>query len=72
MTVWNKADGYRVNGYSPMTWLITITRNRAVDRRRALRQPPAPIETADLMPDSSRARRHGDCAFPSAPDHEVP
>lgn len=52
VTVWNKADSYRVNGYSPMTWLITITRNRAVDRRRALRQPPAPIETADLMPDS--------------------
>ncbi len=52
VTVWNKADSYRVNGYSPMTWLITITRNRAVDRRRALKLPPVPIETADLLPDS--------------------
>lgn len=53
VTVWNRADSYRINGYSPMTWLITITRNRAVDRRRALRQPPEPIDTADLLPDSS-------------------
>lgn len=52
VTVWNKADSYKVNGYSPMTWLITITRNRAVDRRRAMKLPPVPIETADLMPDS--------------------
>ncbi|MCL3883025.1 sigma-70 family RNA polymerase sigma factor [Marivita sp. GX14005] len=51
VTVWNKADSYRVNGLSPMTWLITITRNRAVDRRRARKLPPAPIETADLVPD---------------------
>ena len=42
VTVWNKADSYRINGYSPMTWLITVTRNRAVDRRRALRRPPEP------------------------------
>lgn len=53
VTVWNKADSYRINGYSPMTWLITVTRNRAVDRRRALRRPPEPIETVDLLPDST-------------------
>ena len=52
VTVWNKADSYKVNGYSPMTWLITITRNRAVDRRRALKRPPEPIDTADLLPDT--------------------
>jgi RNA polymerase sigma-70 factor (ECF subfamily) len=51
VTVWNKADSYQVNGYSPMTWLITIARNRAIDRRRALKRPPEPMETADLMPD---------------------
>lgn len=53
VTVWHKADSYRVNGLSPMTWLITIARNRAVDRRRARKLPPAPIETADLLPDRS-------------------
>lgn len=25
--IWNNADRYRVNGLSPMTWLITIARN---------------------------------------------
>lgn len=53
VTVWHKADSYRVNGLSPMTWLITIARNRAVDRRRARRLPPEPIETTDLLPDRS-------------------
>ncbi|KIN63773.1 RNA polymerase sigma-70 factor [Sulfitobacter noctilucicola] len=33
--VWNNADRYRSNGLSPMTWLITIARNTAIDRLRA-------------------------------------
>jgi RNA polymerase sigma-70 factor (ECF subfamily) len=33
--VWNKADRYSVTGHSPMTWLITISRNAAIDRLRA-------------------------------------
>lgn len=35
--VWNKADRYQVTGHSPMTWLITIARNTAIDRLRARR-----------------------------------
>lgn len=35
--IWHKAGQYRPNGFSPMTWLITVTRNMAVDRLRALR-----------------------------------
>lgn len=35
--VWNNADRYRVTGHSPMTWLITIARNTAIDRLRARR-----------------------------------
>ena len=38
--IWQKADRYAANGYSPMTWLITISRNLAIDRLRA-RKPPA-------------------------------
>lgn len=49
--IWNKADSYRVNGLSPMTWLITVARNLAVDRRRARRDVAAPIDTAELLPD---------------------
>lgn len=33
--VWNNADRYQVTGHSPMTWLITIARNTAIDRLRA-------------------------------------
>lgn len=32
--VWDKAGSYNANGLSPMTWLITVARNAAVDRRR--------------------------------------
>jgi len=34
LKVWNKADRYQVTGHSPMTWLITIARNTAIDRLR--------------------------------------
>lgn len=35
--IWNSADRYQVTGHSPMTWLITIARNSAIDRRRKRR-----------------------------------
>jgi RNA polymerase sigma-70 factor (ECF subfamily) len=35
--IWNNAHRYRVTGHSPMTWLITIVRNTAIDRLRARR-----------------------------------
>ncbi|MAB07461.1 MAG: RNA polymerase subunit sigma [Rhodobacteraceae bacterium] len=53
--IWSRAGQYRVNGYSPMTWLITLARNAAIDRRRkrdaAERRSSAPIEAADLVAD---------------------
>ena len=33
--IWHAADRYAANGLSPMTWLITIARNTAIDHRRA-------------------------------------
>ncbi len=33
--IWLHADRYKVNGLSPMTWLITIARNTSLDRLRA-------------------------------------
>ncbi|MFD1882741.1 sigma-70 family RNA polymerase sigma factor [Paracoccus pacificus] len=46
--IWNHADRYAANGLSPMTWLITIARNRAIDRLRARQGRPvqAPAEVA--------------------------
>ena len=35
--IWTHADRYQVNGLSPMTWLITIARNAAIDRLRKQR-----------------------------------
>ncbi len=32
--VWKNADRYQSTGHSPMTWLITIARNTAIDRLR--------------------------------------
>lgn len=37
--IWENADRYAATGHSPMTWLITVARNRAIDRLRA--RPPA-------------------------------
>jgi len=42
--VWRKADRYAVNGYSPMTWLITLTRNIAIDKLRARKETPVDID----------------------------
>lgn len=52
LRVWNAAGRYAVNGLSPMTWLITIARNRAIDRLRARSGAPAvaPVEDAAALP----------------------
>ena len=52
--VWQGASRYAANGLSPMTWLITIARNRAIDRLRARRGQPAhaPAEAAADLPAS--------------------
>lgn len=42
LRIWAKADSYAVTGHSPMTWLITVARNLAIDRLRKRRPDPAP------------------------------
>lgn len=53
LRVWNNAGRYRSGRYSPMTWLITIARNAAIDRLRRARaaREAAPIDDADLLRD---------------------
>ncbi|MDX5349736.1 MAG: sigma-70 family RNA polymerase sigma factor [Paracoccaceae bacterium] len=50
--IWQNAARYASNGLSPMTWLITIARNRAIDRLRSRNAAPAtaPAEAAAVLP----------------------
>lgn len=52
--LWHNAGRYQSNGLSPMTWLITVARNHAIDRLRARRGGTAALdeaaELADLSP----------------------
>ena len=56
MTVWRKAADFDPGRASPMTWLIAIARNRAIDRLRATkvsrRMDPidAAVDIADAAP----------------------
>lgn len=52
LRVWRGAGRYAVNGLSPMTWLLTIARNCAIDRRRAAGPAlqPAPLDDAAALP----------------------
>jgi RNA polymerase sigma-70 factor, ECF subfamily len=55
VTVWRKAADFDASRASPMTWLIAIARNRAIDRLRATRRTrnAEPIEAASDIADSA-------------------
>ena len=74
LTVWNKAERFDPARASPITWLATIARNRAIDRKRAIgprlydRPVDEAAELADggadaltLMERSDETRQLGDC-----------
>jgi RNA polymerase sigma-70 factor (ECF subfamily) len=52
LSVWQRAGSFDADRGSAMTWLITLTRNRAIDRLRARgKVATAPVELADAVPD---------------------
>lgn len=54
LTIWNRADGYQPGRASPISWLATIARNRAIDwRRRQGRGRAAPLDEADTIADGA-------------------
>jgi len=57
LTIWKRAGAFEPGRASPITWLATIARNRAIDWRRASgRAPPARVEDiADLADDRASA-----------------
>jgi RNA polymerase sigma-70 factor (ECF subfamily) len=82
MTVWRRAGDFEADRASPMSWLIAIARNRAIDRLRASkigrRMEPidAAAEIAEAAPAADRtledtqdhARLHG--CLETLADHE--
>ena len=68
VTVWRKAADFDPNRASPMTWLIAIARNRAIDRLRATRvsRRMEPIDAAAEIADSAAG---ADRVLESAQDH---
>lgn len=56
--IWTKADRFAASDLSPISWLVAIARNHAIDRIRARRRPHSDIDQA------------GDVADP-APDPEA-
>jgi RNA polymerase sigma-70 factor (ECF subfamily) len=54
VTVWRKAAEFDAARASPVTWVATIARNRAIDRLRARAvRPRAPVEEAAELADTS-------------------
>ena len=57
VTVWRKAADFDPGRASPITWLVAIARNRAIDRLRswAVTRRTEPIEAADAVSDPAPA-----------------
>ena len=57
VTVWRKAGSFDPTRASPITWLVAIARNRAIDKLRssATSRRSEPIETADDVRDDAPA-----------------
>ncbi len=51
--VWNSAGSYLTTQYSPMSWLIAIARNHAIDRIRAGKTGLVDIDALPELPDSA-------------------
>ncbi len=52
LSVWRRAGSFDADKGNAMTWLITLTRNRAIDRLRARgKAVAAPVELAEALPD---------------------
>src|SRR5882724_8752345 len=57
VTVWRKAASFDPGRASPITWMVAIARNRAIDRLRAsaISRRMEPIEAADAVIDPAPA-----------------
>ena len=63
ITVWRKAAEYDPARASPITWLATIARNRAIDRLRALGRRPNALPLSAMVDDGDSDDRGMDRAL---------
>ena len=59
LTIWHRAATYRPERASPIAWLATIARNRAIDWRRRQLADPARAQDETLIADELHGRLHG-------------
>jgi len=52
--IWRGASKYQTNGLSPMTWLITIARNTAIDKLRSLGSHSHSAEALEGLEDTAK------------------
>ncbi len=57
LTIWNRASSFQAGRASPISWLVAVTRNRAIDRLRASGKAVyVPVEAAgDIADPAPRA-----------------
>ena len=51
--IWNKADRFATSELSPMSWLIAIARNQAIDRIRQRRKGTIDLDEASEVADTA-------------------
>jgi RNA polymerase sigma-70 factor (ECF subfamily) len=51
--IWTKADRFAVSDLSPISWLVAVARNHAIDRIRSRRQQTAGLDDAMEVADPS-------------------
>ena len=55
MQVWRQADSYDEGRGSPLAWMLTIARSRAIDRLRSSRQESSKRDLFDSLEDRARS-----------------
>lgn len=49
--IWTKADRFAASDLSPITWLVAVARNHAIDRLRARKAPTKELDEASAVAD---------------------
>ncbi|MGI3125666.1 sigma-70 family RNA polymerase sigma factor [Nitratireductor sp. PBL-C9] len=49
--IWTKADRFAASDLSPITWLVAVARNHAIDRLRARKAPTEELDEANAIAD---------------------